>query len=208
VPESDRAPVRVAVANDFELVLAGMAAALAAYADRVEIVEVTNAPEIHVAADVVLVDTFGRLDEHDEKLQALIRGGSARVLIYSWDYFPVDRAVDHGAYGYVFKGAPITDLVEAIEAVHAGEIVRSPHPDPAAEGTPVAGDWPGKHAGLTAREAEILTLVTAGHSNQEIAGAIYLSINTVKTHLRAAYAKIGVTRRSQAVAWGLRNGLG
>jgi len=205
--EPEHRPVRVAVANDFELVVAGTAAALAPYSDRVQVVELTDQATLRGPADVVLVDTFGRLDEHDEKLQALIRGSQARVLIYSWEYFHVDQAVDQGAYGYVFKGAPVTQLVDAIEAVHAGQIVRSEHPDPGSDGTPVGG-WPGAHAGLTARQAEILTLVTAGHSNEEIAGSLYLSINTVKTYIRGAYAKIGVTRRAQAVAWGIRNGLG
>jgi NarL family two-component system response regulator LiaR len=50
-------------------------------------------------------------------------------------------------------------------------------------------------------------MVTAGHSNAEIAAASYLSINTIKTYLRTAYRKIGVSRRSQAVAWGIRNGM-
>ena len=208
VPEPEDRPVRVAVANDFELVIAGTAAALAPYSDRVQVVELTDQAALREVADVVLIDTFGRLDEHDEKLQAFIRGSEARVLVYSWEYFHVDRAIDQGAYGYVFKGAPIADLVDAIEAVHAGRIVRSEHPAPPSDGNPVAGDWPGKRAGLTARQAEILTLVTAGYSNEEIAGSLYLSINTVKTYIRGAYAKIGVTRRSQAVAWGIKNGLG
>ena len=209
MPEPERrTPVRVALANDFELVVAGTAAALAPYADRIQVVELTAQDTLKGPADVVLIDTFGRLDEHEEKLQAFIQGSSARVLIYSWEYFPVDRAVEQGAYGYVFKGAPISELVDAIEAVHAGEIVKSEHPDPSNDGNPVDGDWPGRWVGLSAREAEILTLVTAGHTNEEIAGSLYLSVNTIKTYIRSAYPKIGVTRRSQAVSWGIRNGLG
>lgn len=200
-------PVRVAVANDFEIVVAGTAAALAPYADRVVVVETTEESFLREEADVVLVDTFGRLDEHDEKLGTLIRGSAARVLIYSWEYFPVDRAIDQGAYGFVFKGAPVAELLGAIEAVAAGETVRSAHPGPSSEGNPVSGQWPGKHAGLSAREAEILTLIAAGHSNAEIAGTLYLSINTVKTYIRTAYSKIGVARRAQAVAWAIGNGL-
>ena len=200
-------PVRVAVANDFEIVVTGTASALAPYADRVVVVETTDEAFIRHEADVILVDTFGRLDEHDEKLESLIRGSSARVLFYSWEYFPVDRAIDQGAYGYVFKGAPVAEILAAIEAVAAGETVKSAHPDPSSEGSPLSGEWPGKEAGLSAREAEILTLIAAGHSNPEIAGTLYLSINTVKTHIRTAYGKIDVTRRSQAVAWAIRNGL-
>ncbi len=64
-----------------------------------------------------------------------------------------------------------------------------------------AGDWPGREAGLSPREAEILALITQGLSNQEIADRAYLSINSVKTYIRSAYRKIGVTRRTQAAVW-------
>jgi DNA-binding CsgD family transcriptional regulator len=59
---------------------------------------------------------------------------------------------------------------------------------------------------LSAREAEILTMIAAGMSNQEIADRSYLSINSVKTYIRSAYAKIGAVRRTQAVRWALENG--
>ena len=62
-------------------------------------------------------------------------------------------------------------------------------------------------AGLAPRELEVLALITQGLTNQEIADRAYLSINSVKTYVRSAYRKIGVSRRSQAVGWGLRAGL-
>ena len=65
---------------------------------------------------------------------------------------------------------------------------------------------PGREAGLTAREAEVLALITQGLSNQEIAQRSYLSINSVKTYIRTAYRKIGVERRAQAVVWGMQHG--
>lgn len=198
-------PVRVAVSNDFDLLLAGLATVLEPFSDRVEVVELTAASTLTTEADVILFDTFGRLDEHDHKLQSFIKDSSARVLVYSWDLFPAQRAVDQGAYGYVFKGVSAEELVRAIETVHAGEHVIPDQDRP--EGEHVAGDWPGKSAGLTSREAEVLTLVTRGFTNQEIAAHVYLSVNTVKTYLRHAYRKIDVTRRSQAVAWGIANGL-
>ena len=70
----------------------------------------------------------------------------------------------------------------------------------------VAGDWPGRDFGLSAREAEIIALITQGLSNQEIAQRSYLSINSVKTYIRTAYRKMGVASRSQAVLWGVRHG--
>jgi NarL family two-component system response regulator LiaR len=69
-----------------------------------------------------------------------------------------------------------------------------------------SGAWPGKHQGLSARESEVLGLITAGLTNKEIADTFNLSINSVKSYIRHAYQKMGVESRSQAVAWGYRNG--
>lgn len=60
---------------------------------------------------------------------------------------------------------------------------------------------------LSARELEIMTRICRGDSNLEIAAELYLSINTVKTHIRSAYRRIGITRRVEAVLWGAQHGL-
>ena len=96
-----------------------------------------------------------------------------------------------GASGYLSKTLPAHDLVTAIEAIADGNVVIS---DPPPRSRPAAGlDWPGRTEGLTDREAEVLALITQGQSNSEIAQVMYLSINTVKTYIRSAYRKIGVT---------------
>jgi DNA-binding NarL/FixJ family response regulator len=56
---------------------------------------------------------------------------------------------------------------------------------------------------LTARERQVVALIARGYSNREIAGELYLSVNSVKTYIRSAYRKIGVERRTQAVIWWL-----
>ena len=68
-------------------------------------------------------------------------------------------------------------------------------------------DWPGRKEGLSDREAEILSLITQGKSNAEIAKLTFLSPNTIKTYIRATYHKIGVSSRTQAVLWGVEHGL-
>ena len=68
------------------------------------------------------------------------------------------------------------------------------------------GDWPGRDRGLSAREAEVIALITQGLGNDEIADRIYTSINTVKTYIRTAYRKIGVNSRTRAVLWGVDHG--
>lgn len=66
----------------------------------------------------------------------------------------------------------------------------------------------GKALGLTRRESQVISLITRGMSNAEIAEATYLSINSVKTYIRSTYRKIEVSRRAQAVVWGMKNGFG
>lgn len=67
-------------------------------------------------------------------------------------------------------------------------------------------DAHGRSLGLTRRESQVISLITQGMSNAEIASATYLSINSVKTYIRSTYRKIGVARRAQAVIWGMTNG--
>lgn len=79
--------------------------------------------------------------------------------------------------------------------------------------TPQSSDTPTGHLrrcefeSLTARESEVLALIADGVSNSEIASRLYLGMNTVKTYIRSAYRKIGVTTRSQAILWAIDRGL-
>ncbi|RIK15937.1 MAG: hypothetical protein DCC50_06575 [Acidobacteria bacterium] len=69
------------------------------------------------------------------------------------------------------------------------------------------GRWPGMDHQLSPREAEVVAFITQGLSNQDITERAYLSMNTVKTYIRSAYLKMGVTTRSQAVRWGMQHGM-
>jgi two-component system, NarL family, response regulator LiaR len=199
-------PIRVAVVNDYEIVVAGVAAMLAPYADRVSVVELDSSLPVISDVDVILYDTFAAVQGDGVDLEDLVRGSDARVVIFSWNVHEelVRTAISRGAAGYLSKGLDAEQVVAGIEAVYRGESVSPPEieiADPAAR-----GEWPGRQLGLTGRESEVLALITQGLSNQEIAERTYLSINSVKTYIRTAYRKIEVTRRAQAVAWGMRNG--
>ncbi len=106
--------------------------------------------------------------------------------------------------GYLSKALPARDLVRALEAVHAGQVVVSQAPQRARSAPGL--EWPGRSEGLTDRESEILALITQGMSNAEVADLAYLSPNTVKSYIRTIYRKIGVSSRTQAVLWGVRHG--
>lgn len=199
------APIRIAIVNDYEIVVAGVATMLAPHQDRVTVVELDSGLPVMSRVDVILYDTFGQVQGDGVDLQDLVRDSGARVVIFSWNVQPdlVDRAIRHGAAGYLSKGLKAEDVVAAIEAVYAGHVVV---PADHASVDRGHGVWPGREFGLTERESEVLALITQGLSNLEIAERSYLSINSVKTYIRTAYRKIGVTRRSQAVVWGMKHG--
>jgi NarL family two-component system response regulator LiaR len=200
-------PIRVAIVNDYEIVVAGVAAMLASHHERVNVVELDSGLPVLSAVDVILYDTFGQIQGDGVDLEDLVHGTHARVVIFSWNLQSqlIRAAIARGASGYLSKGLTADEIVAGIEAVHAGETV-TPRESADSVGHGAAGEWPGREHGLTAREAEVLALITQGLSNQEIAERTYLSINSVKTYIRTAYRKIGVVRRSQAVGWGMRHG--
>jgi DNA-binding NarL/FixJ family response regulator len=198
--------IRIAIVNDYEIVVAGVVAALEPFADRIEVVELDSQMPVVSDVDVILYDTFGQVQGDRVHLEELVDGVEARVVIFSWNVQPdlVQRALARGAAGYLDKALTGEQIAASIEAVHRGERV-VPTADQGADGAPAA--WPGREHGLSNREAEVIALITQGLSNQEIADLTYLSINSVKTYVRTAYRKIRVTRRSQAVAWGMTHGL-
>ena len=198
-------PVRVAVNDDYELVVSGVAAILAPYADQIDVVELDANVPTASDVDIVLYDTFGQDQGGEIDISSLGRAGRPKVVVFTWNLQRelVDGAISAGAAGYLWKGMPAPDIVAALEEVHAGKTVTPPTDvSPDLE----TGAWPGQEFGLTAREAEVIALITQGFTNQELADKVYLSINSVKSYIRTAYRKMGVTRRSQAVAWGLNHG--
>jgi two-component system, NarL family, response regulator LiaR len=197
-----RRPVRVAVLNDYPVVIAGLDAMLRPYADRVTLAQGGE------AMDLVLYDTFGSVYAHGEEQRLIEQYRHARLVVYSWSVEEslVKEALAAGASGYLPKMLTPDELVAALERVAAGEQVV---PDARLHGRAAvsrASWWPGMHHGLSARESEMVALMVRGLSNQEIADAAYLSINSVKTYIRTAYRKMGVTTRAQAVLWAVRHG--
>jgi DNA-binding NarL/FixJ family response regulator len=123
----------------------------------------------------------------------------------------VFEALRAGARGYMLKKASPDDIVRILQSVQAGDVVVDP-----SLGGQIAmraasmrsGDfWPGAHLGLTRREGEILSQLVKGLSNRDIAAALFISEDTVKSHVRAVLRKLGVKDRAQAVSFALRNGL-
>jgi DNA-binding NarL/FixJ family response regulator len=201
----DDGPVRIAVMDDYSVIVSGVEQMLAPYSDRVSVVELVSMMPVASRVDVLLYDTYSH-EKVEGQVVDVIEETDAKVVLYTWslDAELVSEALAKGAAGCLSKSLTADELVAALEKVHGGEIVVSHDPGPGAPVTPPA--WPGKEHGLSPRESEILALITLGMSNQEVADRAYLSINSVKTYIRSAYRKIGVERRTQAVLWATQNG--
>jgi DNA-binding NarL/FixJ family response regulator len=177
-----------------------------AYQDRA-VVEIDTNESVDDPVDIVLYDSFAQPESDHDDIGVLIDNPRARhVVVYTWNFHPVliDSALRKGAHGYLSKTLPARDLVTALEAVHAGDIVISEPPRRARAANGL--DWPGRREGLSDREAEILALITQGRSNAEVAVLTFLSPNTVKSYIRMVYRKIDVASRTQAVLWGVDHG--
>lgn len=198
-------PVRIAVVNDYEIVVVGIAGILSSYAERVRIIELDSGMQVESPVDVVLYDSFGQPQGAALDVPRIVGESGARVVIFSWNTQPelVEQSLAAGAAGYVSKSVTGEELVEVLERIHAGETVVPPAGDEA-EGT--FGHWPGDDHGLSPREAEVLALICQGMSNQQITERAFLSMNTVKSYVRSLYQKIGVESRTQAVLWGVDHG--
>lgn len=197
-------PIRIAIVDDFAVVVAGVASLLSE--ERIDVVETGVSLPVISDVDVVLYDTFGQVQGQGIDLEDFVRDSGAKVVIYSWNLRPelIEQAVSAGACGYLSKVLTGPAIVSALERIMAGEIVILAGDHETSVGG--AGDWPGRSAGLSPREAEVVALIARGLSNQEIAERAHISTNTVKSYVRSAYRKMGVVRRGQAVVWALENG--
>jgi DNA-binding NarL/FixJ family response regulator len=200
-------PITIALVDDYDVVLAGVAHLLESYAERVVVAEIDANTPVNDLVDIALYDAFAQPESDQDQISVLLDNPRARkVVVYTWNFQQdlIERACKLGVHGYLSKTLSARDLVAALEAVHAGELVVStPPPRP---GSALGLDWPGRTEGLTDRESEVLALITQGKSNAEVASLTFLSPNTVKSHIRSIYRKIDADSRTQAVLWGVAHG--
>jgi NarL family two-component system response regulator LiaR len=208
--------IRVVIADDHAVVREGLRGFLALQ-DDIEVVQEAADGEEAVAAvaslepDVALVDL---VMPHVDGLEAIKRiralGVPTRVIVLT--SFPDEDkmlpAVRAGAVGYLLKDVDPQELVRAIRKVHDGETLL--HPAVVRELVrEVAGDGrePPAENPLTAREREVLALIARGRANKAIAFELGVAEKTVKTHVSNILGKLGVTDRTQAALYAVREGL-
>ena len=155
---------------------------------------------------VALVDIrMPRLGGIEVAKQAASVSPDTAIVFYTafGDHALLSEALDVGARGFVLKEAPLVDLVRAVERVADGEA----YVDPVLAGVLVGGLMAEKVPAITQREREVLRLLADGLSNEEIGKQLFISPETVRTHVRKAMSKLEADTRTQAVAIALRQSI-
>ena len=201
----------VAIVNDYELVVRGVAAMLAPYADRVRLVDLEVGGEPKVHADVALFDTFGGRKHALARARTMLEEGYVdQVVLYTWDANApfLGDAERVGVAAVISKTATAAELVEAIERVVDGT-APTLRLTPTRAGRESDADRRVRSEAdvLSTREREVLALLAVGLTNRAIGEELYLSTDTVKTYVRRVYAKLGVRNRAQAATRATRLGL-
>jgi DNA-binding NarL/FixJ family response regulator len=214
-------PTRILLADDQALVRGGLRMILDAQPDLEVVGEAADGREAlqrarELSPDLVLMDV--RMPELDglEATRRLLTGRDASPKIVMLTTFDLDdyvyEAIRAGASGFLLKSAPPQQLVDGIRTVMAGDALLAPEitrrllerfisRPPRPSGTPPA------LAELSQRELDVLRLMADGRSNAEIAGALFLSEATIKTHVNHILTKLRLRDRVQAVALAYRTGL-
>jgi DNA-binding NarL/FixJ family response regulator len=156
--------------------------------------------------DVALLDLRMPLLSGIEVARAVGRSAPrTAVILYTafGDRALLTEALDAGARGFVLKEAPLAEVVRAVELVASGRT----YVDPVLAGVLSSSAATEKISKLTQRERDVLRLLADGLSNEEIGKALFISPETVRTHVRKAMAKLDADTRTQAVATALRQSL-
>jgi DNA-binding NarL/FixJ family response regulator len=213
-------PVRLVLVDDHEMVIEGLKAMLAGFANKVRVVGQAVGVERAVNVvdsldpDVVLCDVRMQGSSGLDLCLALRQRNPDRKVIMLSVYDDEQylfQALRVGAAGYLLKSISSDNLVRQLELVRSGESAIDP--GLAARAVDTASRlqrdefWPGARHGLTQRESEILSYMVTGLSNRGIANRLVIGDETVKSHLRSIYRKLGVSDRTSAVATALREGI-
>jgi DNA-binding NarL/FixJ family response regulator len=195
-------PIKVALVNDYEIVLEGLRALLRPSEREIQVVELDVRKKPRRRVDVTMLDTYGEIENLGDRVRSLAADpGNGVIVVFSFSDQPpaVRRAMRAGAKGFISKAVPARQIIDGIVGSARGErVVLTQRSRRAA--IDEALRWPGRDIGLTERESELLSLLSTGMTNRELGGHLYVSENTIKTQLRHLYAKLNVRNRAQAAS--------
>jgi DNA-binding NarL/FixJ family response regulator len=212
--------VRVLIADDQELMRAGFKMILEAQPDITVVADVADGVSAMEAAralrpDVCLLDVrMPGLDGLEVTRRLAGPDVSDPIAVVVITMFDLDEyvnlALQHGASGFLLKDCGPALLVEAVRAAVRGDALVAPQVTVRLlrhfRRTPTARTAMPAEA-LTDREIDVVRAVARGRTNHEIAGDLFVAVSTVKTHLAAAQAKLGVRNRVEVASWAWRAGL-
>jgi len=193
--------IHVAVVHDNFLTRAGLMATFAACADMA-VRAMDPCDEELLDCNIVVADLYSGMAILDDLRQRRAHTSSPRVVIVAGSdlEWQIRRAVGCGAAAYMLLGATGAELVGAVRSAHGGGCHLSP-----LIAAKLAQSLTAEP--LTAREEEVLALVTEGLCNKRVAKRLDIGVGTVKTHLRAAFDKLQVGSRAQAIVMAKRRGI-
>jgi NarL family two-component system response regulator LiaR len=206
-------PIRILLVDDHAVVRSGLAGFLLAFDDMKLVGEAASGEEAvslcrQVQPDVVLMDLMMPGMDGAEATRA-IRDRCPDIKVIVLTSFQeeelVQRALQAGAISYLLKNVSVDELAEAIRAAVAGQPTLAPEATQAL--IHAATKPPHVEIDLTSREREVLALMVQGLSNPDIAGRLVLSRSTVKFHVSSILLKLGVSGRTEAVAFALQHHL-
>jgi len=213
--------IRVLIADDHAVLRAGLRMLIEAQSDMTVVGEAADGPETvsrarELESDVVLLDLSMPGSPGTTTIDRLVRlDRSPRVLVLTMHDDPayLGSALQAGASGYIVKKAADVELLDAIRVVHhGGTFVNLTRPGEEAQGHEIRhasrGSPPvGMPRPLSQREVEVLRFLAQGHTNQEVAERLAVSVKTVETHRQRLRDKLGLKSRAQLFRFAVECGL-
>lgn len=201
-------PIRIMLADDHPSLRAGLASILNAQPDLTVVAEAGSGSETLAKAAIAEPDLFIvdlRMPDGDgiDTIRKLVQADPATKVLVMTTYDneeDIFKALEAGARGYILKDTTREEIIEAVREIHAGNRYLPPA---------IAARLADRmiRPSLTPREFDVLRLVARGRSNKEIASAMFVTEETIKSHMKGLFQKLEVHDRAEAVSTALHRGL-
>ncbi|PWH14666.1 MAG: DNA-binding response regulator [Anaerolineae bacterium] len=206
--------IRIVVVDDHALFRSGLISLLSEMGEFQVVGEAANGREAldvvrQTKPDIVLMDVNMPVMGGVETVRALKGHESCRIIMLTISKSDEDllSAISAGADGYILKNASPEDLRKAIDQVHRGLGVLSPEVTKQVMSAVASGKTPQQEIGLSAREIEVLSCLARGLTTAQISNELFISENTVKTHVRHILEKLEASNRVEATRKAVQLGL-